>query len=248
MSSIRLVGVRWRWWPPLVALLAMQACIIPGRTLAQLVLSAGPPGWLDHLGAFVLGATLLQGAFALVAIAVMRRVLPAADPNLRWPPGRTDFGLAVAIGVGMGAVMFVADQWPLLIARRPPLDYPLDPVLASEWGLAMLLTGFGEEPLFRGLVVGMLAAMLPGRVVVGRVDVSLAAVIGGLLFALAHWEGFLYAPLSRAVAQQLYAFTWGLVYVWQIERTRSLAPAIVAHGIGNFVEFVCVVSVRAAWE
>lgn len=34
----------------------------------------------------------------------------------------------------------------------------------------------------------------------------------------------------------MYAFVFGLTYVWLMERSRSVATPIVAQGIGNFVE------------
>jgi membrane protease YdiL (CAAX protease family) len=43
-------------------------------------------------------------------------------------------------------------------------------------------------------------------------------------------------PLPLAIAQQLYAFAFGLVYVWLMERSRSLLAPMIAHGVGDALE------------
>jgi len=148
----------------------------------------------------------------------------------------------------MGLIMLAADYWPELLRRlAPAASYSLKPSIAAGWLLAMLTTGLGEEPLFRGLLVGMLAALIEGRVRLGRFEVSMAGVLVALLFGVAHYATFLQAPLSRALAQQCYAFAWGLVYVWLMEQSRSLLAPIIAHGVGNFVEVASVMLLMAAW-
>jgi membrane protease YdiL (CAAX protease family) len=68
-----------------------------------------------------------------------------------------------------------------------------------------------------------------------------------LLFGAAHWRTFVVDPFHTAVAQQLYAFAWGLAYVWLMERSRSLVAPIIAHGTGNFVEVGLIILFNAAW-
>jgi uncharacterized protein len=196
---------------------------------------------------FVFGAIMLQGLSGLIAIALMRRVLPRADSHLRWPRERGDVGLAIAIGVAMGLVMLAADYWPDLVrGRAPAANYSLQPSIAAGWLLAMITTGLGEETIFRGFLVGMLAALMPGRARLGRFEISMAGVLVALLFGVAHYQSFFEDPLSLAIAQQLYAFAWGLVYVWLMEKSDSLLAPIVAHGVGNFVEVGSVMLLMAA--
>jgi hypothetical protein len=102
--------------------------------------------------------------------------------------------------------------------------------------LALLCTGFAEETIFRGLLVGMLVVLVPGRLRIGRIDLPIAGYIVSLLFGIAHWESFVNDPPHLAIAQQLYAFVWGLLYVWLMERSKSLLAPIIAHGVGNTVE------------
>ena len=231
----------------LLAAVVMQVCLVPAREAARWIFRNGGDGWSDHVGLFVFVAIMLQGLAGLIGIGVMRKVLPGADAHVRWPPGRSYVGLAAMIGVGMGLIMLAADYWPQLLAGEAPGDYPLQPGLAAEWLLAMVTTGFGEETIFRGLLVGMLVVLTPGRVRAGRFEIPVAGVLVALLFGVAHYDSFLHGPLNIAIAQQLYAFVWGLTYVWLMERSKSLVAPIVAHGVGNFVEVAAVMGLLIAW-
>jgi len=221
-----------------LAAVVMQASLVPAREAARWLFRSG--GWTEHIGLFVFVAIMLQGLCGLIGIAAMRRVLPGADGHVRWPPGRSHVGLAAAIGVAMGLIMLVADYWSEMIAGTPPTSYPLEPVLAGEWLLAMVTTGLGEETIFRGLLVGMLVVLTPGRVRVGGFEIPVAGVLVAVLFGAAHYDSFFHNPLHLALAQQAYAFVWGLTYVWLMERSKSLVAPIVAHGVGNFVEVAAV--------
>jgi membrane protease YdiL (CAAX protease family) len=232
----------------ILAAVLMQVCLVPAREVARWVFRSGGEAWNDHVGLFVFGAIMLQGLVGLIGIGVMRKVLPAADGHVRWPPGRSYIGLATLLGIGMGVVMLVADYWPRLIDGVAPPDYPTQPVLAAEWLLAMVTTGLGEETIFRGLLVGMLVVLTPGRARVGRFEIPVAGVLVALLFGAAHYDSFLQGPLNIAVAQQIYAFIWGLTYVWLMERSKSLVAPIVAHGVGNFVEVAAVLGLLIVWR
>lgn len=230
-----------------LAAVIMQVCLVPANEAARWVFHRGGEAWSDHVGLFIFGAIMLQGLVGLIGIAIMRRVLPAADAHLRWPPGRTYIGLAVVLGLGIGVVMLVADYWPQLLAGTVPQDYPVRPDLAAGWLLAMITAGLGEETIFRGLLVGMLVVLTPGRIRLGRFEIPIAGVFVALLFGLAHYQSFSHSPLHLAIAQQVYAFAWGVTYVWLMERSKSLVAPIVAHGVGNFVEVAAVMGLLIAW-
>src|SRR3546814_19830166 len=100
----------------------------------------------------------------------------------------------------------------------------------------MLTTVLVEETICRGLLVGFLVVLVPGRIRAGRFDIPVAAVIVALLFGLAHWKSFQVDPFHMAAMQQLYAFTWGLIYVWLMERSRSLHAPLVGPGVGNAIQ------------
>ena len=241
-------GVRWRLWPVLLAAVLMQAVLWPARELARSIAHQQAAFFDGHAWAFVGLAMVFQTLACLVAIAVMRRVLPRAPTYLHRPArGRSLAGLALAIGVGMGLLMLVADYWPQLAAHRAPGGYDTSPAGAAGWIAVMACSGLCEEPIFRGLLVGLLTALVPGRVRVGRVDLPLAGVLVAVLFGLAHYESFLVDPLPLAIAQQLYAFAFGLAYVWLMERSRSLLAPAIAHGVGDAVEVAAVIGLQLAW-
>ncbi len=245
---VALTGFRFRLWPLLLAVLLMEALLRAGRGAARWTYFQGQELWGEHVSIFLNLAILFQAVLGLAGILVMRRVLPEADAHLRWPSGRSYVGLAVLIGVGMGLVMLVADYWPELLARTPPNDsYAVTAFDAGGFLFAMAITGLAEETIFRGLLVGMLVVLIPGRLRIGRIDLPVAGYAVALLFGLAHWQTFTVDPLHLAIAQQLYAFVWGLVYVWLMERARSLLAPMVAHGMGNFTEVAIVILLGALW-
>ncbi len=123
-----------------------------------------------------------------------------------------------------------------LFFRAFPADWS-DDVGMFVW-FALMLQG----------LVGLLVALTPGRVRLGRLELPIAGVIVAVLFGLAHYESFIYHPLHMAIAQQLYAFAWGLIYVWLMERSQSLLAPIVAHGVGNFVEVAATMGLMHAWS
>ena len=241
-------GVRFRLWPVLLAAVLMQAVLWPARELARWI--AHPSAWFHHnVWAFVGLAMLFQTLAGLVGIAVMKRLLPQAPTCLRWPArGRGLVGPALAIGVGMALTMLVADWRPQLIAHRAPDGgYDTTPAGVAGWLTVMACSGLCEEPIFRGLLVGLLTALVPGRVRVGAVDLPLSGVLVAVLFGLAHYTSFQVDPLWMAIAQQLYAFAFGLIYVWLMERSRSLVAPIIAHGVGDALEVAAVLWLQVAW-
>lgn len=249
MMRLELEAVRLRLWPIPLAGALMQGILFVGREAARWVYRNGPAAFEGHPSIFLLLAIAFQALLGLVGILVMKRTLPAADAHLRWPPGRTYVGWAALIGIAMGLIMLVADYWPELL-RRAPLNesYTKHPLDAVWFLVGMLSTGLAEETIFRGLLVGMLVVLTPGRIRVGRIDLPVAGVIVAVLFGLAHWESFVVDPLHAALAQQAYAFIWGLTYVWLMERSRSLLAPIVAHGAGNFVEVALVMMLTEAFR
>lgn len=246
---VALTDFRFRLWPLLLAAALMQAILELGRVAARELYLAGAPIWDGYISVFLLLAIALQALLGFVAILLMRRLLPAADPHLRWPPGANYVGVAALIGVGMGLVMLVADYWPALAAQTAPnLSYSKAPIDSAGYLLGMITTGLAEETIFRGLLVGMLVVLVPGRLRIGALDLPVAAYLVALMFGVAHWKSFAVDPFYQAMAQQIYAFVWGLAYVWLMERSRSLLAPIVAHGLGNFTEVAIIIALNALWS
>lgn len=245
---VQLYGFRFRLWPTLLTAILMQGILTGGQEIAKWIYKGGPAAWSGHVSIFLLLAIAFQALLGLAGIAVVKRLVPEMDAHLRWPPGRTYVGPALLIGVAMGLIMLIADYWPALLSQTPPTtQYSTTPLDSAGFLLGMLTTGLAEETIFRGLLVGLLVVLVPGRLRIGAVDLPVAAYIVALLFALAHWKSFVVSPFHQALAQQSYAFVWGLTYVWLMERSKSLLAPIVAHGVGNFTEVGIIILLAAAW-
>lgn len=236
-GPVELYDFHFRLWPIIGAAILMEMMLWLGRTPAKWIFKQGPADWADRVWIYVSLAIIFQAIVGVIAILAMRRALPQADAHLRWPErGQGMIGTAFLFGIGMGLIMLVADYWPQMVSGVAPDDYPVDPVDSTGWLFAMGITGFAEETIFRGFFVGLLAVLVPGRLRIGRLDLPLSAYIVALLFGLAHWRSFTVDPFYMAASQQIYAFAWGLVYVWLMQRSKSLAAPIVAHGISNATE------------
>ena len=186
---------------------------------------------------------------AVLGIILMRRVLPTADPYLRWPAKASHWALAAGMGLCFAVIMFVADFWPQLMfkTRFPKLGYEITPVGVPGWLIGSLGAGPNEELIFRGVLVGMLTVLIPGRMRLSWFDVPVSAVIVALLFAIAHYPSFFRDPLLMALAQQTYAVIWAVFYVWLMERANSIAAPMLAHGLSDASE-VAVTMIFLTWQ
>lgn len=201
--AFQFYDVKFRLWPIVLAAILMQSIVLPAQWVAKWVYRNGPEVWAGHPAIFLLVAIFFMALLGLAGILVMRRALPEADAHLRWPPRKSYAGLACLIGIGMGLVMLVTDYWPDLLNQTPPeTSYVGTPWDQAGFLVGMISTGLAEETIFRGLLVGMLVVLMPGRLRVGSVDLPVAAYVVALLFAAAHWKSFVVDPLHQAIAQQ----------------------------------------------
>jgi membrane protease YdiL (CAAX protease family) len=223
---------------PILLVMAVGIAILAaGFALAWLLLAHFAPSLAERwsLVALAQGFVLF---FALAGIAIARRRLPDADFGLRWP--RVDakwIGRAIAWAVVLAGVMVVVDNgWGLLHGRAPETTADGSADLAGWLAFNLLLVGPCEEILFRGLLLGVLQGLSPSLVRVGTRSISTAGIVIALLFALAHARSFAIEAWPIALGQQVYAFAFGLLYVWWRERSGSLLMPVVVHGLSDVVE------------
>jgi membrane protease YdiL (CAAX protease family) len=238
-ESPRWVGPRLRFLPIVLVLVIGMVALELGFLAVHFVMVGATPGehWPQWL--VLTFAETLELILALVGIAIAKRLLPRADFGLRWPVrGRTYLGAAVFWGTAFGLIMLFADHWPALIHMRPPpVPETATPVNIAGWmGFELLWVGICEETLFRGLLLGILLALSPSKIRIGRTEFSTAGFTIALVFALAHAGNFATRPWYEALAQQLYAVALGIIYAWLRERSGSLVPAMVAHSLSDAVE------------
>lgn len=87
----------------------------------------------------------------------------------------------------------------------------------------MLLIGYVEEFIFRGL---LFSAML------SRYDDRKAIIISSITFGIGHIVNLLTEQLApETFIQVIFAVAWGFILTMVVYRSKSLWPAIVAHGL-----------------
>ena len=186
----------------------------------------------------------MQHAFqflvALAIIAVLKFWLVPADYGLHWPRGKTYVWPAVLWGIFFGVLMTVVDYAPQLLTHtRPDPGFPLTP--GNIWGWTFfegVYVGPTEEIPFRALLVTYLAATMPGKLHIGRLNMNWAGIIVALIFALLHANNFDTRHWPEALGQQFYAFALGVLYAYWLEKSRSVVAPIVGHNVGDVVEYL----------
>jgi membrane protease YdiL (CAAX protease family) len=241
----------------LFAVLAVILVVLLGLGLP--ILAAAIEQWLSHRFPLpsMTGQTLpwlyaqhaIQTLLALVAIFAIKRFMPF-DAGLRWPPEKTYIRPAILWGLFFGVLMTVVDYAPDLIAHHPMnLGYAVTPRSMIGWiFFEGIYVGPTEEILFRSLLVGYLIAAMPGKMRLGRYDMSWGGVIVALIFALAHATNFINHPAWAAAGQQVYAFALGVLYAYWFEKSRSVMAPIIGHNVSDVVETgICFVLI-ALWS
>lgn len=187
---------------------------------------------------FILTMLAIQSAIPMAAVylvVIRRRGLSWQDLGLRAVGSRWIPRAAVIALIALPVVALVNLATQAVTGapfRNPQLD-----MLAPEgftWsGLLGMLVMVGivapivEEIVFRGLLYGWLRPKL---------GVSLGAGLSALAFAAAHGIGMLIPAL----------FVIGLILTWVYERSGSLWPPIIVHGVFNMVMTIALYAALAA--
>lgn len=207
---------------------------------------------LALFGKSALRAVPFVGAFGaqivMLAVAVYwirRERIPTI-----WKPSRMSTSRALAVTAGAAApcmALAAALLWMRLAAEGPMLMHtlaanlrvaPFHLVAGSAVG-PVIMVPLAEELAFRQYIYGRLRRSdEPGWVVGGRWTLGRATVVSSALFAAIHLVNVLFAP-SRSLAlmagQIGFAFLFGLIAVWLLERTGSLLGPVLVHGATNLV-------------
>lgn len=180
-------------------------------------------------------------------VVMLRYRLDAGRLGLRLARLPRDLAIGVAVAAAVVPLSLVSEKLAVFLiglfkghdaaralAAYEHLQDPLRPMLQSVEGLSFaplivfllaVLVPIGEEVFFRGLVYGGLRL---------RWGVAVGALVSAAFFAAVHTQ----------VVHALPIFALGLLLALAYERTESLVPAMVAHGINNIV---AVLSVWRGW-
>lgn len=150
----------------------------------------------------------------------------------RFNPGSAAVAALIGVGLYMASAiliqaLFSPEQQDIAENLGASDDAPaLVTVLA---GIVIIAgAALGEELLFRGFIFGGLRQ---------RLSLWPAAVISGLIFGSLHLTAG-----DLAVALQLSVF--GVILAWLYDRTGSLWPAILLHGLNNALAFTLLITDR----
>jgi len=179
-----------------------------------------------------------QLVFALVAIGVVKRFVPT-NYGLHLPRGKSYLPAAIAWGTFFGVLMTVVDYAPELLSHRvPDPGFPVTGRNVLGWMFFEgVYVGPTEEIPFRSLLVPYLMTTMPGRVRVGRFEMSWAGIVVAAIFALLHLSNFWSRPWPLALAQQAYAFALGVLYAYWLEKSKSVLAPIIGHDFSDGVEY-----------
>jgi CAAX protease family protein len=225
------IGIPERGWRPIQVLWAVVAVVVLA-TIEAAVISAFDPE-LESTGAMLGLQALLAATLIGVAVAFASRG-GAIGSGLR-ELGLRRFALSA---VGLAAATYVA--YLIFAAVYSTIVHPEQEDITrdlgfDEGGIAAVAAGIliigvapiSEEIFFRGFMYGGLRRRLPWWA---------AALIAGLVFGALHYTG----RDSIGVVPQLAAL--GFILAWLYERTGSLWPPILMHGVNNALAFVVVTS------
>lgn len=184
---------------------------------------------------------LVQLAITLVVMALAIRAVPGqswtrfgftwkgARQSLPWVAGFAMIWLLIQAGVGY-----------LLVSQGTSADpgYPLTARnVAGRLGFQLFLSGTGEEPLYRGLIMTAMLVAWSG-LFGSRRALGWAAAIGAtLVFMFDHINVSLspFAVTHVDLLQQATLLVFGLFYALLFLRSGSLVGPIVAHGVLNVI-------------
>jgi membrane protease YdiL (CAAX protease family) len=137
----------------------------------------------------------------------------------------------------VAAYFFWPDTWVAMNA----IDLPPANQIVTTLVFQSFFPGFGEEILFRGLFLSLLAAFVFPNCREKRRSRVGVVVVSSLYFALAHIY-FMFNPLRLThidAVQLLTAFVCGAFYAEATLRTKSLLAPFLAHNFSNTSVTLC---------
>ncbi len=199
--------------------------------------------FLDPDGSFLYISIhhIFQGLFALLAIWIVsiRWRIPFADFGFNTHQWRYALGWVIRFSLFWFVLQISLGLW-LVLTGNNLTSFPF-PLNAQNFGgyfaFQILLSGTGEEPLFRSLVMTPLLFYGNRAGLSEKRNAIIATAIATLIFMIAHIN-FAFNPLRITYfnpLQQLTCLLFGVFYAFLFLRTKSILGPILAHNLLNAV-------------
>jgi len=137
--------------------------------------------------------------------------------------------------------IFFMNVLPHIISGQPPrFGCPLNARnIACRLSYMYLLTGTGEEPLFRGFAIVLLSQSWKRVFSIWGIEISSAGLMATALFMIAHikYTVFPFEIVSISWLQQAWGLGLGIYYAVVFQKTRSLLCPVLSHGYSNGIIF-----------
>jgi membrane protease YdiL (CAAX protease family) len=226
------------------ALLTVVAADVAGdgSRLSQIAGLAEPPEWYVAASLVGLWAGFVAGPLLASRLRGTGRFLVDLGLRFRWID-------LTGVFIGAGGQLLVVTLYAPFIKHIKNFTAPTTKLTGASHGggflvvalLTVLGAPFFEELVFRGLLFRGLARLCTsaasGPFARRTVGVTVAVVVDGLLFGLAHGEWVQLAGLAA----------FGMLLAFVSYRTGRLGMNIVAHGTFNLVAVLVVVANRQAF-
>lgn len=191
-------------------------------------------GWFDIKWLYI--HHLVQMALAFITISLF--ILFSKNQSFTdWGFNLNRWKWSVRAALVFAAIWFIISLVINIIFTTPSvINYNLTASnIISDLFFDFVVTGFSEEILFRGLIMGLLLKTWQGFLGTARSGISLAGVFAAVLFSLAHigidWQALeitYFNPL-----QLVFTMGLGLFYAFMMDKTNSLLGPVIAHGASD---------------
>ena len=187
----------------------------------------------DPHGSFV---WLVAHHLIQLTLSVLLMLLLSGGQLNLWGFNLRRWKTSMAFIAGLVVVFGVAEYIRISGGGSSAFDAPRETRdMLGVQGFQYILSGLGEEPLFRAFVMVFLAGTIPQIMKLGELEIPVTVIIATALFMFAHIQ-IDYAQLSIVhvdAEQQIKALQFGLLYGIAFHYTRSLLAPVIMHGISN---------------
>lgn len=177
---------------------------------------------------------IVQALFFIIIILVIKR-LKQLEFGFTW--GNKEVGkkyvllFTLIFGLGSIATHIIA----IITNTFQEFPYPLTAYnIVGQLGFQLFLSGPSEELIFRAFAITILALVITGRFLNGKI--SYANIIAAVIFGLAH-VGFSFAPftVSYNPFQVALSVILGYFYGDCFEKSGSVYYPMIMHSISNII-------------